>query len=369
MSNRILIAGSSFGFGHTQAARNVAQALGEIQAEWEVDKLDVFDFLPGPLSWLTMKSWEFASTHIGWAYRNFYSHSVRNPVASLVVGKLAETATTQIVRKLNCPPDVFVATHSFAVPIGSLLKKRFGCRLCVVATDFILHDMQISPDVDFLFLPPDYECKARPESISQCGGEFLDTGIPISTDFARPKDVHELQSRLRLSPHLATVLVTFGGSGLRADAHIEMFSHLLDLPIQLLVLSGHNNKFARTMRKRYCSSRDRERIKVFDFIDNVTDFYSVADVFIGKAGGLSTSEALAVGLPIVIVDLLPGQEESNARVLSNAGLAAVIPSVERLRQHLESMPIKMGNKTRTLHDFARPFSSQTVAERIAGLAG
>src|SRR5206468_6300898 len=219
------------------------------------------------------------------------------------------------------PPDAFIATHSFAASVGSRLKERFSFNLIVVATDFVLHSMHIQRNVDFLCVPPAYESTFCQTGLVHHAATILDTGIPISHRFATPRDPQSIKNRLQLSPELFTVLVSFGGTGLRAERHVRVFDDLLaaGLPIQFIVLAGHNAHFAQVLRS--CSSdKWKHRIKVFDFVDDVADFYSAADIFLGKAGGLSISEAMVSGLPIIIVDTLPGQEDANLRMLLSHGL-------------------------------------------------
>lgn len=369
MTKTIIIAGSSLGFGHTKAAHNLTEAILQTECDWQVEVLDLFDFLPKSVSVLTQKSWRFASTNVTGLYSRLYDNSVNHPVAQLAVGMLAHSVTKRIVQSLGHPPDVFVATHSFAVPVGSRLKELFNCKLCVVTTDFVLHQMHVFPNVDFLCVPPAYECNANVDELSNRGA-VIDTGIPIATDFATHKDSKELRDKFDLSHNLATVLFSFGGSGLGADRHIELFSQLLDagLPIQFLVLAGQNTRFANAVRQRYCTSKFKHRIKVYDFVDSVSEFYAVADIFVGKAGGLSISEALAVGLPILIIDLLPGQEEYNLKVLRSNGAASYVPNIGQLQGQIELLLNRVCGTGKTLHDLARPLSSHTVANRVASLA-
>jgi processive 1,2-diacylglycerol beta-glucosyltransferase len=368
MTKSIIVVGASLGFGHINAARNLIEAIQQTHPSWQVQVLDLFDFLPKAFSALTHKGWEYLSTNSSGLYGGLYEDSVSHPLAHFGVGMMAHSVTKRIIQSLGQPPDVFVATHSLAVPVGSLLKELVDCRLCVVTTDFVLHKMHVYPNVDFICVPPLYECKADLNELSATG-VIIDTGIPIALDFVTKKDPSELRSKLGLSQDLATVLFSFGGSGLRADRHVELFSNLLktDLPIQFIVLAGQNSTFAEVVRRRYGSGKLKDRIQVHEFVDNVSDFYAVADVFVGKAGGLSVSEALAVGLPIVIIDMLPGQEECNLKVLKTAAAASHVLNVRQLREQMELLLNKVCQTGKTLHELARPLSSQSVANRITSL--
>jgi processive 1,2-diacylglycerol beta-glucosyltransferase len=371
MSKKILLAGASFGWGHAQAVNNVATAILDYDVRCSIQKIDVLDFLPPGVKFFCKSSWRWMSSNLRGAYSFFYNSSVNHAWSQSSVRVLAQYAESRIVAASLSPPDIFVATHSFAVPIGSLMKQHFKCKLCVVITDFTLHKMQIVPEVDYFFVPPAYECKESLNLAKRVGSTTLDTGIPISIEFSIGKDVGMVKKRLGLSSTLTTVLVSFGGSGLRAERHTHIFSELLDsnLPLQFVVLAGHNVKFAQAVRERYAMHRHSGRVKVYNFLDDVSDFYTVADLFVGKAGGLSISEALAAGLPITIVDFLPGQEEANVRVLTSNGLGTYVKNIDELKLHIEALlnAKTRGRRSTEIHEFARPFSSKTIAMSLATL--
>lgn len=371
MSKNILIAAASSGWGHIQAARNIASAIEDVRPTIMIRGVDAFECLPFRLGALFNHGWQLASRRSEALYAQFYSKLVRSSYSrgllDLLIGQAADRMAIQF---MDFQPDAFIATHSFAASVGSRLKERFGFKLIVVATDFVLHSMQIQRNVDFLCVPPAYERTFGEKELDHHPATILDTGIPISQGFATSRDAQSIRDRLQLSPDLLTVLVSFGGSGLRAERHVRVFENLLSvgLPIQFIVLAGHNEHFSRTLRS--CSRRNWEhRIKVFDFVDDVADFYSVADVFIGKAGGLSISEAMVAGLPIVVIDSLPGQEESNLRMLLSHELGIHVRHTGELIDTLKLIinRITQFGRGRSAHEFARPLSSQNIAACVASV--
>ena len=105
---------------------------------------------------------------------------------------------------------------------------------------------------------------------------------------------------LRLRPDLKTALIMFGGNGSALALDIVEQLQASRLPVQTIVLCGHNEK----LRAQLAS---RPACDAVGFTDRVADYMRLADVFIGKPGPGSISEALQMGLPVVV--------ESNARTL------------------------------------------------------
>jgi len=108
MTKSIIVVGSSLGFGHINAARNLTEAIQQTHPTWQVQVLDLFDFLPKPFSVLTHKGWEYLSTNGSSLYSGLYEDSVSHPVARFWVGVMAQSVTKRIIRSLGQPPDVFV---------------------------------------------------------------------------------------------------------------------------------------------------------------------------------------------------------------------------------------------------------------------
>lgn len=373
MSKTIIVAGASSGWGHMQAANNINQALSRLEPGWRVESINVFDYFPRGLKLILDDGWRLASKHIDLIYDGLYCRAVSWRCTKQLANVLVRSAARSIARRFEqSDVSVFIATHSMAALVGSLLKPRLGCKLCVAATDFVLHPMQVFPNVDFFYLPPVY----RQVSNGRAGLGGLEqkvrlTGIPIAPEFAVRKNKAVLRERFGLSGDLYTILVSFGGTGLRGERHIHLYEQLLSygLPVQFLVLTGHNQRFAAAMRDRYTGSKYESRIKIHNFLSDVGDFYAAADLYIGKAGGLSISEALAAGLPIVIIDSLPGQETFNIEMISSRHLGHRITNQVDLISLVNSYlcdGLNSSLKT-NLDTYARPDSSMSVAKHIFAL--
>jgi len=368
-TKRILVVGASSGWGHMKAAQNISAALTAATEVWEPKVIDVFDYLPASSEGVINAAWRFASKHLRPIYSKLYKRWISIP-ADRLLNNLVIARTARNLQTAHSLDNVvaFVATHSLAAAVGASLKRRHDFRFCVAATDFLLHSLQIHSSVDCFYVPPRFALHASESESKILRGKIVKTGIPIAADFSVRKNKYEARTKLGLVETITTALVSFGGDGLRAERHVDLCERLLEagLPIQFIVLAGHNVRFAKAMEMRYGKSRYSDRIKVFGYHDDVIDFYSAADIFIGKAGGLSISEALSLELPIIFVDVLPGQEEFNVEVITQLGLAQhAAPEFDRAWWTRTLSEIPRGNALSPVFSASR--SSLMVASHLHSL--
>lgn len=215
-------------------------------------------------------------------------------------------------------PEIIVCTHAFPLGIVSYLKKKGAFRgpVFAIITDYDVHSFYIFPEVDHYIVGSE-------KLISQCRDFGIDpervhaTGIPIVPDFSVRYDKYILREQIGLEPNLPTILLMGGGLGMGPLASsLKALGDSKDC-CQLICVAGDNNVLQEKLNKTaQCLS---SRVKIYGFVDNIHQLMAASDFMVGKAGGLTCAEAMALGLPIFIVDPLPGQEERNTEFMTAAG--------------------------------------------------
>ncbi len=267
-------------------------------------------------------------------------------------------------------PDVVVCTHAF--PCGAMAEyKRIyddAPPVVGIVTDFAVHAFWIHENIDGYAVAND---AVRDVMIArgispQC---VAASGIPVRPEFApsqEPRDA--LRERLDLPRDRRVVLMMGGGLGIgpleRMMRALETMTH----PMAAVVVTGRNARSER--RVRATAETIGYPVRALRFVENVYDYMHAADVFVTKPGGLSTAEALVAAVPMVLCKPLPGQEERNARVLSEAGAAVRVRSVRELPAVLDTILNDSGRRARMMaaaKRLARPDAAGEAASMIARL--
>lgn len=319
---KILILSGRFGEGHLQAANAIKEAAGIEYPNVETIVLDFFEWAyPSlfPIShFVYMKGIKTFPQVYGFFYQKTYNENTFSK-------KLSSLFSIGIGKMLNLlqkeKPSVVVSTYPFTSSIISKLKE-YGLTnipLVTVITDHTHHSSWLHPNTD-QYIVGSNDIKEKlihlgiPNEIIAC------TGIPIRKRFLENRNRKELFNKYRLNPNTPTVLIMGGGEGLIGKGLLNS-RELEEFPIrlQLIILCGHNEKLRQQLKSELSFSK--HRIKVLGYIDSVDELMAISNIIVTKPGGVTTSEALAMELPMLLYKPLPGQEVDNAEYLINAGVA------------------------------------------------
>lgn len=287
-----------------------------------------------------------------------------------------ETATREIRDLLNLislpkmrsllkthNPQALVCTQAVPCSVFAAEKRRGKLHIPLIAviTDFAIHAYWVHPEVD-LYCVASEEAKRYLIQQGLSAAKIAVTGIPISPAFLRRVPQAQARAAFDLEPDRPTVLVMGGSQGMGPLE--ETVDALRPLSLQCLIAAGVNRKLFRGFQKRY--HRDR-RVRVFGYTKHVNTLMDASDLLITKPGGLTSSEALAKGLPMIITNPIPGQEERNARYLLKHGVAEQADEPEEianLAQMLFHHPTKLRRMAEKTKEIATPYAAMEVARHV-----
>lgn len=277
--------------------------------------------------------------------------------------------TRRIVKVLNKHrPQGLVCTQ--AVPVGMLaaLKERGAIRapLVGIITDFGVHSYWISSRVD-LYLVPTAEVRRTMIRLGVPEERVIVTGIPIDGHFAQPGDRRAERVALGLSPHRPVVLMMGGNYGLGPLEDAARALRRLPGGVQLILVCGNNRSLHRRIQAHFSDDR---HVLVLGQTRAVHRLMDAADLLISKPGGLTSSEALAKGLPMVIIQPIPGQEERNAQYLLRHGAAVRADTLDGLLHTVDALLSDKSRLDRLRENalrLARPRAARDAAEAIVRL--
>jgi len=193
-------------------------------------------------------------------------------------------------------------------------------------------------------------------------------GIPIDPLFELSADAHETRRKLGLSTSEFVVLLSAGGYGVGPVEQLVTDLVEVKKPWQIVAIAGkseplkkHLDSLARSAGK---TPSGQPRLVAVGFTTEMDQYMAAADLLIGKAGGLTTSEALARELPMVLVEPIPGQEERNADHLLEAGAAIRcnnLPAAAWKIANLVDQPEKLQAMKQAAHNMAKPDAARVIA--------
>lgn len=266
-----------------------------------------------------------------------------------------------------CPFWLPLETISFYRQTGIIDPRAF--RICGVITDYYPHRFWIHPNIDRYFVANDL-CRNRLIEEGIDPAKIRLTGIPILKMFTIRTDRNTICTKMGLNPDDFILSILGGGFGAGRIKKIFLELLCLDLPIQVLVTTGHNKKLKSDLEKILSKvNLKNTKAQIFGFVDRIEDLYNISNLIISKAGGISVSEIMAMGCPMVIMDPIPGQEEHNRDYLvrNSAAFFARNPvELGKIISDLVRDPEKLKKLAENVHRIAKPNAAiDIVKEAIA----
>jgi processive 1,2-diacylglycerol beta-glucosyltransferase len=230
-----------------------------------------------------------------------------------------------------------------------------------IVTDFEAHALWMDPCVD-LYCVAAEETKARLVARGAAAENVVATGIPIAAKFLSKPDARTVRKTLGLRDDQPVLLVLSGGFGMGPIAEILAELDKVPQPFQTVVVTGRNAE----LRRELATQNRKHPTHMLGFVSNMHELMAVADLILSKPGGLTSSEALAMGKPLFILNPIPGQEAANSDFLLERGAAAKVNRVEDLPFRIEQLlgSKKLAAMAKAAKTLGRPKSAEAVCREV-----
>jgi processive 1,2-diacylglycerol beta-glucosyltransferase len=363
---RVLILSSRVGSGHIAAAAALERAVRSIP-NVEVRNLDAID-LSTRLHAMTYSGFYFPMARVApwlmeWGYRRTNQPFATEPTLP-IWDRLNAASLVRSVREYQ--PDVTICTHFMPANIvGHMVAHgQVATSLSIVLTDYDFHGIWLSRTFSRYFVALE-ETKAHCRALGLSDERVIVSGIPVDPTFGQPFDRAALLAEYRLRAEAPIVLVSAGASG-NASARLvvqQLMGARDDL--QVVVVCGRNGALQQEIAALVAPCA--ERFRVLGFTERMPDMMRIATLFIGKPGGLTAAECMAAGLPMLLIDPLPGQEERNCHHLLEEGVAMRCNEITAIGHKIDRILGEPGLLAR-MRDQARRFGRPHAARVIADVA-
>jgi UDP-N-acetylglucosamine:LPS N-acetylglucosamine transferase len=321
-AERVVIVSASVGAGHDGAAAELERRL--LAAGLTVDRFDLLDVLPARLGRLVRDGYHRMLVRAPWAYQRIYSSTERAGGGGPVARALLRSAEERLLRALPADTGAVVSTYPGASRVlGNLrLSGRLTVPVLTYLTDFSVHPLWVADGVDVhlaLHAVPATQARAAgAHDVRVCG--------PVACPRFHPVDATQrgaARARFGLPANAPLALLVAGSWGVGPVRQVAR--DLRDCGAAVpVVVCGRNEALADQLRADGVEH-------VYGWVDDMPGLMHAADVLVQNAGGLTSLEAFAAGLPVASYGCIPGHGLTNAAALDEAGVAAWIRDPAQLK--------------------------------------
>lgn len=321
---RILLLSEGFGTGHTQAAYALSVGIRQLAPDVQTRVIELGKFLNptvGPLIFAAYRKTVSAQPKlVGLLYRKKYKKSL-NRFTQLALHRIFYTQASHVVEQLR--PDAVVCTHPFPnIVISRLKRSGLNIPLYTLITDYDAHGTWLNPEVNqYLVSAPEVRQKLLMRGIAS--DRIVVTGIPVHPKFWQRCPQAEAQQTLGLKP-LPTVMIMGGGWGLALDEELLQYMSTWCEHVQLLFCMGSNQKAIQRMEQD--PMYRHPNIHIFGYTQEVSTIMDASDLLVTKPGGMTCTEGMTKGIPMLFYAPIPGQEEENCDYFTEHGFGELIES-------------------------------------------
>lgn len=315
---KILILTASAGNGHNSTAKRIREKVLQNNNTAEIKIVDTYKEYSSKLqAWIIEEGYFLACNKLLPFYNYFFKKTekaseknkktnVHKNVRGLLHGIINEIYSFQ--------PDLIISTYIFNTVALSDLKKHYEIPAKIMCMTL---DYGISPywekganTLDYMFLTGDYMI----ESFLEKGykkEQLISSGIPVADQFANPIDRKKASEIVGLDPDMFTIVIMKASFFPIKNRRIISELKKVEKPLQIVIVNGNNPKEKRDLDRRIKKANLHHKIFNLGYTNKIAEYFSIAQLIVGKAGGLSTTETINAGIPSLIVDKLPQQEVYN----------------------------------------------------------
>jgi len=367
---RILIVSVRAGAGHLKAAEAVAAAFAKYQPNVEVKNVDLLDYSNDLIKYLYGKMY----LDVVKAFPELYAYSYKHYESSrkfikprFLIDKFNFGDFFEIVEHFS--PDIVVATHfiSEAVLENYRRKREKDFKIAVTLTDYEFHPVWLVSNVDLYFTATE-EVKSSLLFHGILRGKIVTSGIPIHPKFSEEKDKNELLAKFGLNNQSPVILISAGSFGVTPLSEVIEDLGSIEEEFQIMVVCGNNAELRKELETKQKSEARLKR--VFGFVDFMDELMASSDLLITKPGGITVSESIALGVPMIFIEPIPGQEEANADYLVEQGAGVKARNLPVLLYKLDLLlrnPKTLSDMSRRARTISCPDAAKTIAEEVLNL--
>lgn len=297
-------------------------------------------------------------------YRLFYYgvDKIYNKRKFNIYLKMGNKRLDELIQLHN--PDIIIITFPMIVVPEYRNKTGKVIPTFNVMTDFCLHKIWVHENIDRYYVATDY-VKQKLVEIGTHPSDVKVTGIPIRPQFEADVPKSIIYKKYGLSSDKKVLLIMAGAHGVLKNVKELCEALLLDSEVQIVVVCGKNAALKQSLSDLEQAHPDQ--LKALGYVEQIDELFRITDCMITKPGGITLTEATAIGVPVILYKPVPGQEKENALFFEDYGAAIVINRHEDILESVTNL-LQDEEKLKTMKQNMKKLhlkqSSQTILEDI-----
>lgn len=334
---KILILHASAGAGHRRAAEALESEFKKNESV-EVKVIDVLDLTDEKFKKSYGSGYEYIVKHFPWLWGIVYKvtdSDILRPIVftwrSFINSLHSKKIENLIVEE---KPDVVISTQFFSVEVITRMRNKGKAKdfkfYCVV-TDFNVHAYWYSKQVDEYIVASEFTKDVLAKRFNIPEDIIRVFGIPVDAHFRVARDRIQLAEKFNTDLNKFTILIMAGTFGM---GPLKKIALSLCEENQVIVGCGKNKKLLKELE---ILAKTRKTLIPIGFIDYVDELMAVSDCIITKPGGLTTSESLAMELPMIFISPIKGQETNNACLMVDLGIGYIPRNSQEIKRIIKKL--------------------------------
>ncbi len=361
----ILILYAKMGKGHYSASIATKDALLKLYGnKYNVKIVDFFNLINKSFSNSTAKAYDGTVRHMPNFYKIFFEWTDQAWKVKFfnTINYLSLSAAFKKILKEH-KPDIIISTFPiWDWAVAKMWKKQHpGSKFINIITDSIsIHRAWLIADADYRIVPNQDTAKVlMSKGVDPKKIKVL--GFPVSLTFSKDAERKNVLKFLKINPKLFTVLIFANIGNNRRNLKLIESIVFGKRDYNVIVVTGRNE----TLMPKIEHMRFEKNVAVLGWTTNVPDLILSSDIVITKAGGATVMECIAAKKPMVITQVIPGQEEGNAKLIQKHNLGVIL---EKGRKGLLNLPEHIKEIRKNYNKFQSALEQQSKPDAALQIA-
>lgn len=355
------------GAGHTLAAKSLEKALSKDNNDVKI--IDAFKEGGNFINTMVTKGYQRLVENLPFLYRFLYKEfDSKSKSTELFLKETSRLINKNILNNIaEENPDIVISTHPIVTNFLGRLKKQGKIDVPILAfiTDFKIHDMYLNDTIDAYVVSSEYTKQSMVDRGIPAEKIFA-YGIPVREEFREEHEEHQID------PNKLKVLLMAGSLGFKQLKNAFKALEKSNNPLKITVVCGKNEHVKKSIEKLADESDlSNKEVEILGFTDQIPKLMNESDLLISKPGGLTSSEAISMHIPLIIPYTYPGQEEDNAKYLENCGMAINLENIDELTTIVDEIftqPEKIKSMSEAMSNTAKNYSIEDTVKLCESLA-